>query len=185
VHGIDGSEAMLARLKQRDPDGRVTVQLGDFTKVGTGGQFDLVTILLSTFYAAVTKEQQLACLRNVGDQLAPAGRLVVEVFDPAAFHSLAVPQFSVRHLSESSIMLDTYVVDRSKQLLVGAHTILDGGTPATTSHVLRYVFPSELDLLAELCGLRLVDRWGDWSMEPYTMASTKHVSVYRRATDTG
>ncbi|MCX4909694.1 bifunctional 2-polyprenyl-6-hydroxyphenol methylase/3-demethylubiquinol 3-O-methyltransferase UbiG [Streptomyces sp. NBC_00878] len=181
LHGIDGSPAMLEKLRERDPEGRIDVTAGDFTKEGTGLEFDLVTIVLNTFFMAVTKEQQIGCLTRVREQLAPAGRFVLEAFDPAPFHGMTKPEFSMRHLDEHSVMLDTFTVDRSRQLLVGTHTIIDGGPPSTTQHVLRYAFPYELDLLAELAGLKLVERWGGWCREPFTHGSPRHVSVFEPA----
>ncbi|TDC60935.1 class I SAM-dependent methyltransferase [Micromonospora sp. KC207] len=178
VYGIDGSPAMLTKLKEKDPDGRVSAEIGDFTTQGTGREFDLIVVVLNTFFSAVTKERQLSCLKLVREQLAPRGRFVVEVFEPTPFHSLERPSLTVRHLGCNAIMLDTISVDRSMQLMVGVHTILDGGVPETTQHVMRYAFPNELDLLAEACGLRLEQRWGDFSKQAFTAASQRHVSVY-------
>ena len=181
VHGIDGSSAMLARLKEKDPDSRVTSELGDFTSLSTGREYELIVVVLNTFFSAVTKEQQLSCLRHVREQLAPGGRFVVEVFEPTQFHSLNQPMTAVRHLSSNVVMLDTISADRSLQLMVGVHTILDGGPPEVVQHVMRYAFPNELDLLAEVCGLRLENRWADFTKQPFTAASQRHVSVYVRA----
>ncbi|MFJ1542169.1 class I SAM-dependent methyltransferase [Micromonospora chalcea] len=181
VHGIDGSAAMLEQLARKDPDSRVTTQLADFTGTTTGREHDLILVVLNTFFSAVTREQQISCLRGVHKQLAPAGRFVIEVFEPAPFHGLTQPTTSVRHLGANAVMLDVVSVDRSHQLMVGVHTILDGGVPETVQHIIRYVFPSELDLLAELCGLKLVDRWGDFTGQPFTAASHRHVSVYAKA----
>ncbi|MFD5315749.1 class I SAM-dependent methyltransferase [Streptomyces sp. NPDC127098] len=178
VHGIDDSEAMLARLRDLDPHRRVTSHLGDFTETGTGERFDVVTLLMNTFFAAVTKEQQVSCLRRAAEQLAPGGKLVIQAFDPAPYHAMSRPEVSVRHLSDTSIMLDTLVIDRAQQVMVGVHTILDGGPPQTRRHVLRYAFPLEIDVLAELAGLRLADRLGSWTGAPYNSSSPGHVSVY-------
>ncbi|MEU5300509.1 class I SAM-dependent methyltransferase [Streptomyces noursei] len=183
VHGIDGSEAMLEELHKQHPRTAVTTQFGDFTEEGTGGVFDTVTLLLNTFFVAITKEQQLGTLRRVREQLAPEGRFVLEAFDPAPYHHLEKPDFSMRHLDEQAVMLDTLAVDRSQQLMLSTHTIIDGGAPATREHVLRYAFPFEIDLLAELSGLRLVERTEDWCGTPYTSASLRHVSVYERDPD--
>lgn len=180
VHGIDGSAAMLAVLRERDEQGRVTAIEGDFTEVGTGLTFDVVTLLLNTFFVAATKEQQVGCLRLVHEQLAPGGKFVLEAFDPAPYHAMEKQEFSMRHLDEGAVMLDTLTVDRAHQLMYGTHTIIDGGKPETKHHVLRYAFPFEIDLLAELAGLRLVDRWEDWERTPYTTRSLRHVSVYER-----
>ncbi|MFJ4002680.1 class I SAM-dependent methyltransferase [Streptomyces sp. NPDC090023] len=183
VSGVDASEAMLAKLAERDTKNEITTVLGDFTQPGLdmGGGFDLVTLVLNTFFVAVSREAQLNCLRNVRDQLAPGGRFVLEAFDPSPYHVLTKPDFSMRFLGENAIMLDTLMVDRSQQLMVATHTILDGGAPQTTQHVLRYAFPLEIDLIAELAGLRLVERRAGWHKEPFTAISPRHVSVYERA----
>ncbi|MEW2047474.1 class I SAM-dependent methyltransferase [Streptomyces sp. NPDC005476] len=182
LHGVDGSEAMLAKLAERDTEGLVTAVLGDFTQPGLdmGGDFDLVTLVLNTFFVAVSREAQLNCLRNVRDQLAEGGRFVLEAFDPSPYHVMTKPDFSMRYLNETAIMLDTMMVDRAQQLMVATHTIVDGGPPETTQHVIRYAFPLEIDLLAELSGLKLVERWAGWHQQPYTAISQRHVSVYER-----
>lgn len=181
VHGIDGSEAMLAVLRERDEKGEVSTIEGDFTETGTGLTFDVVTVVLNTFFVAATREQQIACLRLVREQLVMDGKFVLEAFDPAPYHGLEKQEFSMRHLDDGAVMLDTLQVDRAHQLMYATHTIIDGGKPETKYHVLRYAFPFELDLLAELAGLRLVDRWEDWERNPYTARSLRHVSVYEGA----
>ena len=145
-----------------------------------GGDFDLVTVVLNTFFVAVTRDAQLNCLRNAAGQLAEGGRFVLEAFDPSPYHVMTKPELSVRHLSESSLMLDTMMVDRAQQLMVATHTIVDGGAPQTTQHVIRYAFPFEIDALAELAGLKLVERWSGWHQQPYTAISPRHISVYER-----
>lgn len=114
------------------------------------------------------------------DQLAEGGRFVLEAFDPSPYHVMTKPDFSMRYRNETAIMLDTMMVDRSQQFMVATHTIVDGGSPETTQHVLRYAFPLEIDLLAELAGLKFVERWGGWHQQPYTAISSRHVSVYER-----
>lgn len=181
VHGIEASEPMLAKLKEKDPDGRVHAVHGDFTTDRTGHRFDVITLLVNTFFMAISQEQQLGLLTNAREQLADGGKLMLEAFDPGPFVNMQKPEFSVRYLGESAVMLDTLMVDRAQQLMVGVHTIMDGGPPSTTQHILRYAFPAEIDLLAQLAGLKLVSRWGTWTKEPYTVLSARHVSIYERA----
>ncbi|HWM38618.1 MAG TPA: class I SAM-dependent methyltransferase [Streptomyces sp.] len=178
VHGIDGSEAMLAQLKERDSKGEVSTLTGDFTEQGTGLRFDVITVLMNTFFSAITQEQQLGCMRNVREQLKPGGRFMLEVFDPAIYHTMEKQELSMQQLGDNGVMMNTLVVDRSQQMMLGTHTIIDGGPPETKRHLLRYAFPFELDLLAKIAGLRLVERWEDWTKQPYTFRSTRHISVY-------
>lgn len=183
VHGVDASEAMLAELKKLDPEGTVEASLGDFTETGTGREYDLVFVMINTFFFAVTPEQQLSALRLVREQLAPGGRFLLEAFDPALYHNLQGQEVSFKQLESGSFMLNTVTVERSLQLLLATHTIVDGGAPQTTQHIIRYAFPAELDLLARLSGLRPVSRWEDWAKQPYTARSARHVSVYARDDD--
>ncbi|MFD0266118.1 class I SAM-dependent methyltransferase [Streptomyces sp. NPDC127106] len=178
VHGIDGSAHMLARLRERDPGGSVVVHEGDFTATTTGERYDVVLIALNTFFAPTSSDAQVECMRRMREQLAPGGRVVVEAFDPLPFHRQEGERTSTRYLSPQSVMVDSTHVMRDRQLLLVIHTVVDGSTPRPTQEVIRYAWPSEIDLMARLAGLRLVDRFAGWRREPYGPESQRHVSVY-------
>lgn len=181
VFGIDGSEAMLTELRRRDPHGRIEAELGDFAEVNTGRQYDLITVVLNTFFVLIDSDQQIAALKLAREQLAPGGKFVVEAFDPAPFHAMAEQKTAMRILDDKTVLIESLVVLRDQQLMVMGHVILDGGAPHTTQHIGRYAFPSELDLMAQIAGLTLVGRYDGWGGTPYHASSSRHVSIYQHA----
>ncbi|MFF3333694.1 class I SAM-dependent methyltransferase [Streptomyces sp. NPDC002888] len=181
VHGIDASAQMLARLKERDPDATVVTHTGDFTTETTGERYDVVFIALNTFFAPSTADAQVRCMQRMREQLAPGGRVVVEAFDPLPYHQLDGEKTSTRYLSPGAVMIDSTHVMRDRQLMLVIHTVIDGGTPRPTQEVIRYAWPSEIDLMARLAGLRLTERYAGWKREPYGPDSPRHVSVYEAA----
>ncbi|MFD7505234.1 class I SAM-dependent methyltransferase [Streptomyces sp. NPDC059850] len=183
VHGIDGSEQMLAKLADRDADGKVVTTAGDFTAITTGETYDTVFIALNTFFAPTSADQQVECLRRMREQLAEGGRVVIEAFDPLPYHQQEGEKTSTRYLSPRSVMIDSTHVMRDRQLILVIHTVVDGGEPRPTQELIRYAWPSEIDMMARLAGLRLVDRFGGWKGEPYGPQSQRHVSVYEAAGD--
>ncbi|MCC9198530.1 class I SAM-dependent methyltransferase (plasmid) [Arthrobacter sp. zg-Y820] len=181
VLGVDSSENMLQALRERDANRSVRTVRGDFIEFNSGEKFDVITVVLNTFFAALTKERQIEALANVKAQLEVGGKFVLEAFEPTQFHAQTGVYHASRVLKQGAIMIDAISVDRANQILVGEHTILDNGPVETTTHVIRYAFPLELDLLAEIAGLRLVERFGGWDNEPYTHTSPRHISVYAAA----
>ncbi|GLX20639.1 MULTISPECIES: class I SAM-dependent methyltransferase [Streptomyces] len=183
VHGIDGSEHMLEKLAARDPEGKVATTAADFTTGGTGEQFDVVFIALNTFFAPTTADAQVQCMQRMREQLAPGGRVVIEAFEPRAFHQQEGEKTSTRYLSPTSVMVDSTHVMRDRQLILVIHTVVDGGVPRPTQEVIRYAWPTEIDLMARLAGLRLVERHGGWRGEAFDANSHRHVSVYEAVED--
>ncbi|MET7934805.1 class I SAM-dependent methyltransferase [Streptomyces sp. NPDC005322] len=181
VHGIDGSEQMLSKLAERDPEGKVGITTGDFTATTTGGVYDTVFIALNTFFAPTSADRQVECMRRMAEQLAEGGRVVIEAFDPLPFHQQEGEKTSTRYLSERSVMIDSTHVMRDRQLILVIHTVVDGGVPRPAQEIIRYAWPSEIDLMARLAGLRLVERFGGWKGEAYGPHSPRHVSVYEAA----
>jgi SAM-dependent methyltransferase len=179
VVGVDASEEMLARLRAKPGAERLRLIHGDFEDVRLSERFGLVLITLNTLYALPDQESQVGCVLNASQHLRPGGTFVVEgfVLDAEKLHRDEGMQ--PRYLDEHRIELQFMRHDRATQRL---HNILvslgpDGVLVRPVNH--RYIWPSELDLMARLAGLRLAERWGGWRGEPYTSASPLHVSVYR------
>ncbi|CAN5698781.1 class I SAM-dependent methyltransferase [soil metagenome] len=182
VHGIDVSEAMLAKLKSKPGADAVKIVVGDFSEVRAPRDlYSLVYVVFNTFFALVTQESQLRCFSNVATRLAPGGAFVIEAFvpDPSRFANN-------RRLSTDRVKLDTVWLESSvhdpvtQQITTQQIALTQERIHLFPSH-LRYAWPSELDLMARLAGLRLAERWGGWEREPFTASSMKHISVYEPA----
>ncbi|MEV0172491.1 class I SAM-dependent methyltransferase [Streptomyces sp. NPDC050803] len=178
VHGIDMSRAMVARLRDKPGGDGIGVTIGDFATTRVDGQFAVAYLVFNTINNLTTQDAQVDCFRNAADHLAPGGCFVVEVGVPE-LRRLPPGQSAVPfHISPTRWAFDTY--DPATQAMSSNYvTIVDGRAEHETIPF-RYVWPSELDLMARLAGMRLRDRWEDWSGAPFTSESTRHVSVWEK-----
>lgn len=180
VHGIEASQAMLDRMRAKPGGANIPVTLGDFADVAVEGEYTLVYVVFSTLYGLLTQEAQVACVRRAAARLASDGVFVVAGFvpDPARFDRGQRVQVNRLEPTRLDLLFTRHdpIAQRvaSQQVVVGAQ-----GMQLFPVEV-RYVWPSELDLMAQLAGLRLRERWGDWRRGPYT-GSGGHVSIYERA----
>lgn len=179
VAGIDASEAMVARLRAK-PEGKdIPVTMGNFANVAVDGQFDLIYIVFNTFYALREQEEQVRCFAHVARHLKPDGHFLIEAFVPDLCRFDRGQRVSVVNLGGERVQLDASQHDLAKQEVRSQHILIsEEGIRLFPVH-LRYVWPSEMDLMARLAGLTLAERWGGWQREPFTSASGSHVSVYR------
>ncbi len=178
VHGIDLSEAMVARLRAKPDGDRVTVTIGDFATTRVPGSFSLAYLVFNTIMNLTSQDEQVACFENVVAHLDPGGCFVVEVVVPQL--QRLPPGERVRPFAVSAEHLGFDEYDVVSQGLVSHHWRLRGGEWRARSLPFRYVWPAELDLMARLAGMTLRERWSGWSREPFTSESTSHVSVWER-----
>lgn len=180
VHGIDFSASMLDVLRSKPGGDSVPITLGDMTTTTVCDDASLVYLVFNTIGNLRTQREQVACFRNAAAHLRPGGRFVVETGVPQ-LHRLAAGESRLVHdHSPGHIGIDEYV-DRVGQILVSHHHFIDDGSVRSVSGAFRYVWPSELDLMAEIAGMTLESRWSSWQQEPFTDDSTSHVSVWRTA----
>jgi SAM-dependent methyltransferase len=178
VHGIDSSEEMVARLREKPGGERVPVTIGDFSEAGVAGEFSLVFVVYNTLFALQTQEEQVRCFRSVAARLRPGGAFVVEVFVPDLAQLSAGRGVRLLHMTDDRVGIKIYDHDPVGQKLRSRHVVFtDGGSRLFPVEV-RYAWPSELDLMARLAGLRLRARWAGWRGEQFGARSEKHVSVY-------
>jgi SAM-dependent methyltransferase len=178
VHGIDLSRAMVEELR-RKPDGDgIAVTVGDFATTTLEGTFSLAYVVFNTIMNLTTQAAQVACFRNVAAHLEPGGRFVIEVDVPQLRRLPPGDTFQVFHAGEDGWGIDEY--DVATQGLVSHHVEFADGRAEVHSIPFRYVWPAELDLMAELAGMRLRERWGGWGREPFTSESSSHVSVWEK-----
>jgi SAM-dependent methyltransferase len=181
VHGIDASEAMVERLRAKPGGDAITVTFGDFADVPVEGSYPLVYVVFNTFFSLLTQEDQMRCFAAVAGHLALGGAFVVTGFVPD--QTLHPGGQSVRtfQLGLDLVRLDAALHDPVAQRVDFQHVVLSGGGIRLYPGAVRYAWPSELDLMARLAGLRLRERWGGWRREPFDRASRGHVSVYEHA----
>ncbi|MEU2561583.1 methyltransferase domain-containing protein [Streptomyces longispororuber] len=178
VHGIDLSRAMTARLRAKPGGDRVGVTIGDFATTRVAGTYAVVYLVFNTINNLTTQDAQVACFRNAAAHLRPGGTFVVEVGVPD-LRRLPPGQSAVPfHISATGWAFDTY--DVATQAMSSHYVTLTDGRAEHRSIPFRYVWPAELDLMARLAGLRLRDRWQDWTGAPFTSESTRHVSVWEK-----
>jgi SAM-dependent methyltransferase len=178
VHGIDLSEAMVARLRAKPGADRIGVTIGDFATTTVEGSFSLAYLVFNTINNLTTQDEQVACFQNVAAQLRPGGCFVIEVGVPAL--QRLPPGETVRAFTVSSTRLGFDEYDVVSQGLISHHYWIVDDKLENLSVPFRYVWPSELDLMARLAGMRLRERWSGWKREPFTSDSTRHVSVWEK-----
>ena len=185
VHGIDASPRMVERMRAKPGGEAVRVTFGDFAGVESEGEFALVYVVFNTFYALLTQDEQVRCFRNVARRLAPGGVFLIEAFVPDTSHHPGGQSVKVGQMTSDLVELHVTRLDAAGQLLVGQQLRFDGSGVRLYPVQLRYCWPSEMDLMARLAGLRLRERWAGWRREPFDARSTRHVSVYAREGDAG
>jgi SAM-dependent methyltransferase len=183
VHGIDASEAMVAKLREKPGGARISVTMGDFADVGTlvQGPYSLVFVAFNTFFALLTQEDQIRCFQGVAQVLGIEGVFVIRAFVPDPTFFDRGSRVGVASLSTDETILDVAQLDQALQQVTAQHVMIRDGQISTFPVKLRYAWPSELDLMARLAGMRLRERWGGWQREPFGSSSQNHVSVYEQA----
>ena len=178
VSGMDISEPMLAELRTKPGGDVIETIVGDMTSTVMRTDASLVYLVYNTIGNLRTQAQQVECFRNAAAHLRPHGRFVIETGVPQP-HQLS-PGHTIQPLAmtDDHLGFDEYV-DRSAQILVSHHYRFHGDRVERVSGAFRYVWPSELDLMAQLAGMELESRWAGWDRSEFTDDSPAHVSVWR------
>jgi SAM-dependent methyltransferase len=178
VHGIDLSTAMVERLRAKPGAEEIGVTIGDFATTTVEGTFSIAYLVFNTINNLTSQDEQVACFQNVAAHLEPGGCFVIEVGVPSL--QRLPPGETVRAFAVSPTRLGFDEYDVVTQGLISHHYLVVDGKLEVVSMPFRYVWPSELDLMAKLAGLRLRERWAGWQREPFTSESRKHVSVWEK-----
>jgi SAM-dependent methyltransferase len=180
VAGIELSEPMVAELRKKPGGTDIPVVIGDMTSTRISGEFRLVYLVFNTIMNVTSQEEQVATFRNAAAHLAPGGHFLVEVGVPGL--QRLPPGETVRAFALTPAHLGFDTFDLVNQQLVSHHYWISDGSARTFHSPHRYVWPSELDLMAQLAGLDLRERWGGWQEETFTADSRSHVSVWQKPT---
>jgi hypothetical protein len=178
MHGIELSRAMAARLRAKPGGEEIGITIGDFATAPIEGTFSLAYLVFNTIMNLTTQRAQVDCFRNASAHLEPGGCFVVEVVVPGLQRLAPGQTIQDFHVSETSWGLDEYDVV-SQGLKSHSFEFVDGEV-RHSSVPFRYAWPAELDLMAQLAGMRLRERWGGWKQEPFTSESRQHVSVWEK-----
>ncbi len=179
VHGIELSPDMVAQLRSKPGGEAIAVTVGDFATTEVGETFQLAYLVRNTITNLTTQEAQVACFRNVAAHLEVGGHFVIEVYIPELQR---LPPGETVHpfdLTPSHVGFEEY--DVATQIAYSHHFWTTDGQIEAFSAPFRYVWPSELDLMAQLAGLTRRQRWNDWDRSPFTSQSRSHVSVWQKA----
>lgn len=181
VHGIDASEEMVARLREKPGGAAIPVTMGDLGLVDVEGTFPLVYLTFNTIFGLLTQEKQVQCFQNVADHLEPGGRFIMDCFVPDVkrfdAYNTRMGVSSIPSVEEHTYEMTVYhpVTQRLSTHVVKRKA--DGSTVVLPVEI-RFAWPSELDLMARLAGLELEDRFGWYDLRPFSERSSSHMSIY-------
>jgi SAM-dependent methyltransferase len=180
VDGIDISPAMIAKLRAKPGGDQISVTMGDFADIPVPGTYRLIYVVFNTLFNLLTQDDQVRCFENVATHLTDDGSFVVEAGVPNFLHRLRNDQYvDAEAIEVNLVRLDVGRYDPVTQRLDESHVVLSRDGVRVNPIVTRYAWPSELDLMARIAGLRLKKRWDGWNREPFTSRSNV-VSVYGR-----
>jgi len=181
VQGIEASEAMVAKLREK-PGGRaIPVEIGDMAEVRVKGAFDLIYLVFNTIFNLTTQEAQVRCFHNAARHLNAAGVFVVETVVPDLSGFADGQRMKGSWARMDSVRFEIAIHDPVLQTVAFQRIVINESGTRMVPHFMRYAWPSELDLMAQLAGLERRERWAWWDRSPFTAESKSHVTVYGRA----
>ncbi len=180
VQGIDASNEMVLRLRAKEGSTSIPVTFGDFADVSVEGRFSLIFVMFNTFFSLQSQEDQVRCFSNVASRLTAEGVFVLEAFVPDLTRFVRGQNTATEFIELDRVKLNVSKHDQMHQTVESQHVFLSEDRVRMYPVNIRYAWPSELDLMAQLAGLRLRHRWSDWDPRPFTSSSTKHISIYER-----
>ena len=178
VHGVDAAASMISRLRAKPGGDRITITQGSFAEIPVFGEFALVYIVFNTFFALSSQDEQVRCFRNVAAHLSRDGCFVMEAFVPDLNRFTGGQVNWATKVTTDEVQLDVGQHDAAAQRVISQKVVLTEGNVRLYPVQIRYAWPSELDLMAQLAGLRLRERWSNWKREPFTSESGQHISIY-------
>ena len=181
VQGLDASEAMVAQMRDKPGGVDIPVTFGDFEQVGVEGRYSLVYVVFNTLFALPSQEAQVNCFCNIASHLREGGVFLMEAFVPDMTRFDRGQRISAGLVEADRVSLDLDRHDPTTQTVASSHIYITPEGLRMYPVNIRYAWPSELDLMARLAGMKLRRRWSDWRRNPFTSASTSHVSVYEMA----
>jgi SAM-dependent methyltransferase len=178
VQGIDVSKEMIAKLHAKPQGTEIEVFTGSFAEFQLNRRFQLIYVVFNTFYALLTQEEQVKCFKSVAAHLAPDGVFLMEAFFPNPGRYVDHQTVRSVSLSEDTVRFDVSEIDPVAQQVSTQHVHLSNDGIRLYPVKLRYAWPSELDLMAQIAGLALRHRWNSCARDEFTKNSRNHISIY-------
>jgi SAM-dependent methyltransferase len=179
VHGVDAASSMIARLRSKPGGDAITLTQGNFADVPVEGEFGLIYVVFNTFFALSSQDEQVKCIRNVAAHLSKNGCFAIEAFVPDMNRFTGGQVNWATKVTTDKVELDVGRHDAAAQRVTSQKVVITDGNVRLYPVQIRYAWPAELDLMAQLAGLRLRERWSNWKREPFTSESGKHISIYQ------
>jgi SAM-dependent methyltransferase len=181
VHGIDASQRMIDQMRAKPGGDKIPVNIGDMADLDAPrDMYSLVYVVFNTFYAMLTQEDQVKCFARVAEHLVPGGRFVLRGFVPDLERYSRRQNTQVEKIDADEIRTGFAQLDPVTQTIKSQTVVIKNGQTMTYPAFLRYCWPGELNLMAQLAGLDLEDRWSDWTRTEFTSNSDMLISVYRK-----
>ena len=180
VHGIDASEAMVARLRAKPGGALIPVTIGNFAELGVSESYSLIFVVFNTFFALSSQEAQVECFANVARQLRPGGLFLIEAFVPDQTRFTRGQIVQANKVGVNEVRMEVSQHDPLNQRTTSQLVVITEHGIELYPVQVRYAWPSELDLMARLAGMRLRERWSNWKREPFTSESTRPISVWEK-----
>lgn len=178
VHGVEASEAMVERLRTKPGGQDIKIFTADFAEFHLGVSYRLVYLARNSLYLLLTQAAQRRCLVNAAQHLSEDGTLVVEAFAPDPGRLSRGRALTAGRIGTDRVVLEAARHDPVHQRIDEQHIFISGNAVRLRPVAYRYLWPAELDLMAELAGLRLRDRFGGWQREPFTAGSASNLSIF-------
>lgn len=180
VDGIEASQAMVDKLRAKPGGDRLDVTIGNYADVDVRGKYRLIFLVFNTLSNLQTQDEQVRCFQNVAAHLEDDGLFVVEAGVPDLGQVRAGQYVEAEFVDLDAVGLDVARIDPITQRMDENHVVFGADGIRMYPVVTRYTWPSEMDLMARLAGMRLRERWGGWLREAFTAASRSQVSIYER-----
>lgn len=178
VAGVDASERMIAKLRDKPGGASIPVTIGDFAHVPVEGTFRLIYVVFTTLFALPTQADQIRCLQRVAEHLEPGGHFLMDAFVPDLNRFRNDQTVTTERVTVDEVMLDVSRHDPVAQTIDSSHVLITPAGVRLFPVSIRYAWPAELDAMALVAGMHLADRWAGYDRSPFTARATRHVSVY-------
>jgi SAM-dependent methyltransferase len=180
VSGVEASPEMVAKLRQKPGGEAIPVVIGDMTDARADGAFDLVFLVFNTLFNLTSQKAQVRCFRNAAQHMTERGVFVIEAFVPEIAAYADGQRMRTVHVAMDRLVVEASLHDPVTQTILYQYVTTTPRGVRMTPLPMRYAWPAEIDLMAQLAGLALRERWSDWDRSPFGGSSTKHISVYGR-----